>query len=144
MHSDRVILIASSSLDEPDWRSVAAILGDRGYSVVMYEADKVAYGTVPLEIKVTRDAGLHVYYNGCQLCLEAVVSAWYRRPTMVSREQEDKARQLTLDTERRKAQYPLWATVPERAWLSSPQRILHAEHKLTQLVLAREVGFDIP
>lgn len=141
---DRSVLIASSSLDEGSWRPVADILDHRGFDVIAYEADKVAAGQKPLEICVTGAEGLSVRYDGRRFSPESVASVWYRRPTMFSGEQEDKAKQFTLDTERRKGQYHLWAAVPEEAWLSAPQRIQHAEHKVTQLVLAHEVGFDIP
>lgn len=141
--TDKTILIASSSIDGTVWMPVAKNLGERGYDVVTYEADKVADGRIALDIAVDR-TGMNVSYNGKPLRLNAVSSAWYRRPTMFAGEQADKARQLSLDSERKMIQYSLWDTVPEQAWLSAPERILHAEHKLTQLVMAREVGFDIP
>lgn len=142
--SDKTILIASSSIDETAWMPVAKNLGERGYDVVTYEADKVADGRVSLDIRVDRETGMTVRYDDSLLRLGGIASAWYRRPTMFAGEQADKARQLSLDTERKMIQYSLWDTVPEQAWLSAPERILHAEHKLIQLVLAREVGFDIP
>ncbi|HKR81417.1 MAG TPA: hypothetical protein VJR27_00245 [Candidatus Saccharimonadales bacterium] len=138
------ILIASSSIDETAWMPVAKILGERGYDVTTYEADKVADGRVALDITIDQKSGMSVSYDGRPLRLDKISSAWYRRPTMFAGEQPDKARQLSLDTERKVIQYSLWDTVPELAWLSASERILHAEHKLTQLVTAREVGFQIP
>lgn len=143
-HLDKTIFIASSSLDEGSWRPVASILEDRGYSVIAYEADKVASGQVSLDIRITNDQGFSARYDGHELAINGINAAWYRRPTMFADEQADKAKQLTLDTERRKAQYQLWASIPEEVWLSSPSRMQHAEHKLTQLALAQEIGFAIP
>ncbi|HEY5806139.1 MAG TPA: hypothetical protein VIS56_02005 [Candidatus Saccharimonadales bacterium] len=34
--------------------------------------------------------------------------------------------------------------MPEQVWLNAPRRITHAEHKLTQLALAQELGFTTP
>jgi glutathione synthase/RimK-type ligase-like ATP-grasp enzyme len=141
---DKQILIASSSLDEGSWRPVVDKLQYRGYDPIIYEADKVADGIIPLDVRVDGVSGMRVSYNGRPLELENIAAAWYRRPALFAEEQKDKAKQLTLDTERRKAQYPLWQTVPEQAWLSAPNKIQHAEHKLTQLIMAREVGFEIP
>ncbi len=83
-------------------------------------------------------------YDGAELVLARVGSAWYRRPTLFAPEQSDKSLQLSLDNERRMVQYSLWENVPARAWLSRPTSILHAEHKLTQLVAAKRIGFKIP
>ncbi len=78
--------------------------------------------------------------------MDSIVAAWYRRPAMFAREQnqDNKVRQLGLDNERNMIQYSLWNAVPEKRWLNPPQRISHADHKLTQLVLASELGFNVP
>lgn len=142
--SSKTILIASSGLDEEAWRPVADKLSARNFSVFAYEADKVADGRIGLDIKV-EDAKLKVRYDGQDLALESMAAAWYRRPNIFSLEQDkDKARQMCLDVERRAIQYSLWDSVPEHAWLNAPRRVTHAEHKLTQLVLAQELGFIVP
>lgn len=119
-------------------------LDGRGFNVVIYEADKVADGLVPLDIEISNSTEFTARYDKRILDLGSVASAWYRRPTLFADEQDDRSLQLGLDTERRLIQYALWDKVPEVAWLSAPKRITHAEHKLTQLVMARDVGFDIP
>ena len=138
------ILIASSSLDEESWRSVEQDLLRRGLDVLVYEADRVASGSVDLTYTVSNDNSLNMVYNGRQINLESIQAAWFRRPTMFSGELADKSRQLSLDTERRLLQYPIWEAVPCRAWLSEPRKISHAENKIIQLSVAREVGFRIP
>ena len=142
--ADKTIFIASSSFDEPTWSPVAQSLADRGYNVVAYEADKVADGTTSLEVRVSQDEGLNVRYDNCDLALTEVGAAWFRRPTMFSEELEDRAFMLSLDTERALTQNSLWEAVPASAWLNQPARMRRAEHKLTQLVVALEVGFVIP
>jgi glutathione synthase/RimK-type ligase-like ATP-grasp enzyme len=83
-------------------------------------------------------------YNGRTIHLDAITAAWYRRPSSFFCVRPDKGSQLTLDTERKALQYSLWDAVAERCWLNAPTKLLHAEHKLTQLDLARKVGFTIP
>lgn len=140
----RTILIASSSLDEVTWKPVADELTHLGYDVVAYEADKVAVGEVALDVYVDVDNGLQVRLSDRQLALEAIAAAWWRRPNTFARDQIDWARQLSLDQERRNMQATLWLAIPDRAWLSAPERIRRAEHKIGQLLVAREVGFTIP
>jgi glutathione synthase/RimK-type ligase-like ATP-grasp enzyme len=63
---------------------------------------------------------------------------------MFAEEAADKARSVSLDLERNAIQHAIWNAIREEAWLSSPQRIQRAERKLTQLVLAKELGFAVP
>lgn len=141
----KTILIASSSIDRPTWEPVATELAGQGYDVVTYEADKVAQGTASLDVKVDNKTGLSVAYDGRALALDGISAAWYRRSTLISNAlQADRSKQIGLDSERKVIQAALWDTVPDRAWLNSPEQIRYAEKKLTQLLLAREVGFDIP
>jgi hypothetical protein len=138
------ILIASSSIDEPTWRPVADKLDRRGFDVIAYEADKVADGSVEFSAQVSNTNGVAIVYNGRILDPAVIRAAWYRRPTMFAEEQDDKARQVSLDLERNAIQHAVWNMLPEDTWLSSPQRIARAERKLTQLLLANELGFKIP
>lgn len=41
-------------------------------------------------------------------------------------------------------QYSVWDLFDDDVWLSAPNAILHAEHKLTQLQVAARIGFSIP
>lgn len=144
MGMGETILIASSGLDKEAWKPVAEKLSARNFDVLTYEADKVADSRVELAIQV-KDEELKVCYDGQDFNLKSVAAAWYRRPNIFSAEEDtDKAKQMCLDIERKALQYSLWDTVPEHVWLNAPRRISHAEHKLTQLVLAHEVGFAVP
>jgi glutathione synthase/RimK-type ligase-like ATP-grasp enzyme len=142
---DKSVLIASSGIDRENWEPVAIDLTRRGYDVTAYEADKVAQGTVPLEVSVTNEIGLDIRYGGQEFKPAEFDAAWYRRSTLISTNiQNERARQIGLDSERKVVQAAMWAAVPERAWLNSPSNIRYAEQKLTQLALAHELGFTIP
>lgn len=140
----KTILIASCAIDTANCTPVATNLRKRGYQAIVYEADKVASGSIQLDIDIQPQHGLVVQYQGKKLMLETIAAAWMRRPAIFSAPQKDRTRQEYLDTERKMAQYTLWDTVPDKAWLNHPQRNEHAEHKLTQLAIAQAVGFTIP
>lgn len=123
---------------------MAEILSKRGYDVIEYRADEVANGKADLDVHVSNTSGFHFTYEGRSIALEDISSAWYRRPTFFTEEQDDKARQLSLDLERNAIQHAFWNIIPEEAWLSSPRNIQNAERKITQLILAQELGFTIP
>lgn len=141
---EQTILIASSSMDATTCAPVAANLTNRGYEVITYEADKVAKGETPLDVQIGNDSGLTVCYDGKELPINAVRAAWYRRSTLISNMTQNRAKQLGLDSERKIIQAAIWEAVPGEVWLNSPERIRHAERKISQLVCAQEVGFAIP
>lgn len=139
----QTILIASNSYDRPVIEPVVTDLMNSGYNVVAYEADKVATAETPLDIRVDAN-GLVMHYDGEPIALAQVAAAWYRRPNMFGPLEEDKARQESVDGERRFLQRSIWAAIPESAWLNPPERMRSVEDKLGQLVLANTVGFAIP
>jgi hypothetical protein len=143
--SGRSVLIASSSFDRDNWEPVASGLGNRGYDVTVYEADKVAQGVTALDVCVRNDTGFSARYDGRDLNPGGITAAWYRRSTLISNSiQRDRAKQIGLDSERKVIQAAIWAAVPENAWLNSPTNIRYADQKITQLALAHELGFTIP
>lgn len=137
------IFIASNSNDHATWQPVAKLLKKRGYSVLAYEADKVAAGTVKLCVQVNA-SGVSITYDGKPFQPEHIAAAWYRRPSGFSANLTDKGRQFCLDKERVALQYSLWDLIPESRWLNAPALLKHAEHKLTQLQLAHQAGFTVP
>ncbi|HSX15354.1 MAG TPA: hypothetical protein VLF40_01055 [Candidatus Saccharimonadales bacterium] len=137
------ILIASCSVDAPTWEPVAAKLQTRGFDVVTFEADKVALQSLPFEVSVG-DNGFEILYDQRKLCLDGVAAAWFRRPSFITNPRVDGATQMSLDMERRALQAALWDSIPEEMWLNSPDQILRAERKLSQLRQAHQLGFAIP
>ncbi len=141
--TNKSVLIASCSFDEAQVRPVADLVEQAGYEVVVYEADKVASDAKSLTIQLNNDT-LSVHYDNKLLDLGTIAAAWFRRPNTFGPPEPDRARQRSLDKERQALQDILWATVSERAWLNSPERLRLAGNKLAQLVLARAMGFVTP
>lgn len=142
----KTILIASSTPDKIVWEPVADILRQRKYRVVVYEADRVADMSVPLSLTVRNGKPSAILrYGGDVLDISSIRAAWYRRPTTFNRQEvKDRAMQMSLDFERRAIQYSLWNLLPEQVWLNDPLRIVYAERKLTQMLVANQLGFSIP
>lgn len=143
-NSEKHILIASCTLDSPNWEPVASKLEGRGYKTIVYEADKVALGEVPFTVTVSGEQGIEVSYDGEQFCLDAIRAAWYRRTAFISNANEDTAAQLGIDIERRTIQSALWGEISERSWLNAPDNIRKADKKISQLILAQRLGFSVP
>lgn len=141
--SEQTILIASCSVDNLTWEPVAVDLTQRGHSLVVFEADKVALGAVPFKTEVNNE-GFGVWYGEDRLCLQAIGAAWYRRPAFVTNPQKNGAAQSGVDVERRMLQAALWDEVPKSSWLNAPDQISIAERKVSQLNAAQKVGFQIP
>jgi hypothetical protein len=137
------IIIASSSLDERTCAPVAEMLEARGFSVINYQADKVADGSVKLDVRIN-DQGTNIKYDGQDFHPDQVAAGWYRRPMQFIVRHQDPAVGHAIDQERNVLQHALWDMVPGRAWLNPPREMRVAEQKLTQLVLAQEIGFTIP
>lgn len=140
--SQRPILIASTSLDRATWGIVAEELSRRGHEVAVYQADKVALGIIPMDI-ILNDNGLLMRYDNKHLYLNEVGAAWYRRSAFFSDSTQDPAKQIGLDAERKSIQASIWAEIPEKAWLNSPNNIQQADRKLQQLKLAHSLGFTV-
>ncbi len=140
------IFIASNSLDISHVTPVAESLTRNGYEVVRYDADKVAMGERALILALSNQKDLTIEYDGHTLHPEAVAAAWNRRPNSFGlfTDTEDKAARLCLDREASASQQALLDLVPDDRWLNSPDAMRRASHKLTQLALARSIGFEIP
>lgn len=141
--SEKIILIASSSRDALTCQPVVTELKKRGYTILQYEADKVASGKIPFEISIDTSKPLQVRYNNQTFDLANIAAAWYRRPSLLAK-QKDVNREVCLIAECAAVQYSLWDMIPAKAWLNTPTAISHAEHKLSQLIVAKEVGLSIP
>jgi hypothetical protein len=140
------IFIATSSHDEATVSPVVRELECSGYPTLIYEADRVALGEIPLSIAVSNKEGLTVTYNDKPLDLLHLGAAWLRRPSTfgVQKPGEDRATRMSIDRERRAAQAILWDTIPDERWLNTPRATMDAQEKIGQLLIARELGFTIP
>lgn len=138
------ILIASCSLDAPTWQPVADAILARGHKVITFEADKVALGTAHFLISIDPTSGFYAQYENMPLDPQHIGAAWFRRTSFVSDSTAEIQTQLDLDAERRLLQSALWDTIADNKWLNAPRLMRHANQKITQLILAKEIGFEIP
>lgn len=141
----RRILIASNSRDSPTINSVVERLREKGFGVVLYEADRVARGEKHLAVHVGRK-GTHVIYDGNEIHDNTIAAAWLRRPSTTGPipKKEDHAQRLWRDREQASTQDDIWGLISDKKWLNAPASIRHAERKLLQLAAARSLGFVIP
>jgi hypothetical protein len=139
------ILIASGSFDRVCTEPVAKILMNCGYKVTIYEANRVAQGLDSFAIKIGRNKKAMVMYRGSTMDPTGIAAAWFRRPSIFSDiEEPDIAREESLSIQYRGLQRFLWESVPDERWFNAPTAMRRAEGKLSQLEIAKQVGFTIP
>jgi|SRR5581483_9056964 hypothetical protein len=140
------ILIASARVDEPTYKPVGDILERNGYSVVVYQTDRVLSGEDQYTVALTSDAELSIDYNGVSILPERISAAWYRKVGSfdLPYKEPQVAKQLYVNNEVRHLHEMVWSLYPEDMWLSSPQNLARADRKLWQMMVAHEVGFSIP
>ena len=144
----KTILIASNSLDQATTQPVMQQLNKRGYSPLLFATDKIARCQIPFCVRMSNAQKPCVEYDGHVLDLADVGAAWYRRPTTFKNnkadEEVDKGRYDSLLDEYVQLQKYVWAGIPQHRWLNSLDVIHAADDKLSQLALARNLGFLIP
>lgn len=143
METSPTILVASCSVDRPTWEPVVSELLRCKQDVFVFEADKVALQETPFSVKIDEQR-MSVTYDNKELCLDGLAAAWFRRPSFITNPQSDGAVQMSLDMERRLLQAGIWNEIPDDIWLNSPEQIRRAEGKVTQLIRAQNLGFNIP
>lgn len=139
------ILIASASLDEHAYGPVSSLLEDKGYAVVVYKTDKVISGEDQLNLHINSEAALTITYNDTPILPEDIGAAWFRKLTAFDQGSlQDRAKQLYINSELTHFHNALWELYPENKWLNAPARIRQADGKFQQLLLAHEVGLNVP
>lgn len=140
------ILITAATLDAHAYEPVRQILEKSNYPTVVYRTDKVLSGEEHLNVSLLETGQLHVTYNDQSIAPDDVGAAWQRKianfelPHLTG----DKGRQQYVNNEIRHMHEMLWSLYPEDLWLNAPERMRQADRKLGQLLVAHEVGFDIP
>lgn len=139
----KLILIFSSSFDKPTTASVITQLRARDYEVIDYEADRVASGETTFSVTLSRD--YEIVYDGKTFEPQNIAAAWFRRP-IFSDPITRTAASGSIDAERRASQQLVEDLIPANRWLNSPETLgrQEANHKLSQLLLAQDVGFQTP
>jgi glutathione synthase/RimK-type ligase-like ATP-grasp enzyme len=123
---------------------VMQILNRSGWPVIIFEADRVASGQAKFTVQMNDKDGLKIFYSGYEILLDQVAAAWYRRPLAFDEEVNDKAKELTIERDRKSLQSTLWQLLNNDIWLNAPSRIQYADIKLIQLKVAKDLGFDFP
>jgi len=142
---ERPILIATASLDKHAFGPVRSVLEHKGYPVVVYQTDNVLSNAEQFCLQVDEDGCLRATYNDQSISPHEIGAAWYRKlGNYPHREGQDRARQLYVSSEISHLHDSIWSLYPDDKWLNSPENIRKADRRLGQLVIAREVGFDIP
>ena len=144
---EKPVLIATASFDEHAYSPVAEILEQRGYPVVIYRTDRLLSGEDSFTIDMAAEGGPSLQYNGVLIQEERISAAWYRKigsfafPDV----EEQLAKQLHMNNEVRALHDTIWPVFySDDIWLNSPSRISQADRKLSQLMVAEEVGFSVP
>ena len=143
---EKNILIASSAVDEPTYAPVGNILAKHGYAVIVYQTDRVLAGEDVLVVDLDSEGRLAVTYNGTSLLPDNLNAAWMRKigSFALPYAEPQVAKQLYINNEVRHVHDTIWHLYPEYLWLSAPDNLTNADHKLGQLLTAHEVGFSIP
>lgn len=140
------VLIASSSLSQSEYIPVADKLMLKGYEPVIYKADKVLSGEEEFTLNISRSGTVNVTYEGVDISPEKIGASWYRKVSDfdLRGKTSDKASLLLLQEEIGNFHEAIWPLFDVNKWLNPPEQIYKASRKLGQLLVAREVGFNIP
>lgn len=122
------ILIASARIDEPTYKPVGDILERNGYSVVVYQTDRVLSGEDQYMVALTSEGELSIDYNGVSILPERISAAWYRKVGSFDLPYKEPqiAKQLYVNNEVRHLHDMVWSLYPENMWMSSPKNLARA------------------
>lgn len=140
------ILIASSSFDEHTHGPVHRHLARWGWDVVVYLTDRVLDGRERFSLDIEESGRIEMLYEGRDIAPSVIAAAWYWKVAnfRVADAEHNVAKQLSLVNELTQCNSSIWSLYPDAVWLSPPSAIAAAERKLRQLIVARQVGFQIP
>jgi hypothetical protein len=143
---NKPILIASAHVDESTYKPVSEILNRNNYPVVEYQTDRVLSGEDEYSLDLTSDCRLAISYNGVSIAPDDLSAAWYRKVGSfdLPYKEPQVAKRLYVNNEVRTLHGMMWSLYPENVWLSSPNNLAKADHKLGQMLVAHEVGFSTP
>jgi hypothetical protein len=143
--NEKQILIVTASTDTHAYGPVSSQLQSKGYNTVVYKSDKVMKGEESFDLLVSSDGELSMTYEGIQIEPRSISAAWYRKPGDFALADADKdlAKQQYMSNEVRSLHGTIWPLYDEDTWLNAPSKIVEAEQKLRQQLVARELGFTI-
>ncbi|HSX07494.1 MAG TPA: hypothetical protein VLG11_01220 [Candidatus Saccharimonadales bacterium] len=136
------ILIASTSIDRPNYAEVMRQLEARGVKVIVYETDSIAKGSRQFNAHIDKQGVLQFTYDGQVLDPKQIDAAWYRKPMYYG--QGNSWRWLSLKDEYEAGHNTLLQALPEDIWLNSWPKMDYAQAKIPQLAAAAACGFKVP
>ncbi|MFA9431991.1 hypothetical protein [Egicoccus sp. AB-alg2] len=141
-----LILIVSSSAEEHSYGRVVSHLEKHGARVLLWLTDIAIGSSRSFSILITEQGTVSIQAGSVLVDVRDIDAAWYWKPNSfrVPGAEENVSRQMTYVNEVTSLNRALWSVLPESIWLSSPLQLWRAERKFQQLLLAREVGFEIP
>lgn len=124
---------------------VAEKLADRGYTPIIYEADKVFSSEKPFDFQLAPSGKARVTYGDITFDPLDIDAAWVRWVHSVGPGQiEDRFREMQVNMFLRRLQFNMFGAIPEVSWLNSPLALERADRKIPQASLAASVGLRIP
>lgn len=143
--TEKPILIVSSDIDAHTTGPVCSELERMDADYVIYSSDRIMSMQDDFYIGIGKNT-YDIRLNGTDISPSGLSAAWYRKPgSFVRNEQSgDLAKNVYLRQEIGHMHENIWYLYPDRLWLNSPKNIRFSDSKLGQLLLARELGFEIP
>ncbi len=140
MTANTVLLVTASYDDAAD--SVSHFLEQIGTPAFRLDTD-----LFPTEAKATFDPNSGLTLESSQDCVHSnqIMSVWYRRnvaPALPAHLDEYE-REFCARESRAFLEGALMS-IPTDRWVSNPTAIWRAEHKLYQLAIAKQLGFNVP
>jgi hypothetical protein len=142
---EKPILIVSSDIDSHTTAPVCSELEKLGAHYTLYSSDRIMNMQDEFSINIGMNT-FDVTLNETGISPSDIAAAWYRKPgSFVRTEQtQDIAKNVYLRHEISYMHENIWYLYPDNLWLNSPKNIRSSDSKLSQLILAREMGFEIP
>lgn len=136
-------MIATSAYDWPCIEHTVSLLKGHGYELLLFNSDEIANGAKQFSMHISTSGIPTFIYEDKQVDPSKIQAAWYRRPNIFGLD-ETPLRAYSLNQEYRELQRFFWDSIPPRAWFNDPVYMRAANNKLSQLTLARKLGFIIP
>ena len=86
----------------------------------------------------------HLTQYGRDIDLNKIDSVWYRRPVLPKLKINSVVEKKFAERESLATMDALWVSLVDKFWVSSPYAIKDASSKFQQLLVAEELGFNIP
>src|SRR5437879_13008772 len=111
-----MILVASNSFDLPTVQPVVDLLVARDEHVLLYLADQVAAGKVPMSMTLDGRGAVGFVYGDISFRPDEIRAAWYRRPNVFTADELNHVNAVFMKRQRKECQDSLWYSIPDNVW----------------------------